>query len=82
MIINIWCTFEHYSRIYIAITFSKGNLAVIFQYFKCTYALCQIFQYEQFNKYLKVYKDIHTKMIIPSLFVKQLEKIVNNLSFH
>ena len=82
IIINIWCTFEHCSRIYIAIIFSEGSLAVISQYFICKFILCQIFQYEDFNKYLKVYKDIHIKMSIPSLFVKQLEKIVNNLSFH
>ena len=37
MIIHTWCIFRHCSRIYIATIFSEGNLAVIFQYFKCTY---------------------------------------------
>ena len=64
------CTFEPCSRIYIATIFSEGSLAVIFQYFKCTDTLCWILQYEEFNKYLKVYKDIHIKIIIPSFFVK------------
>ena len=65
-----WCTFEHCSRIYIATIFSEGSFAVIFLYFKCADTLCWILQYEEFNKYLKVYKDIHIKIIIPSFFVK------------